>query len=373
VLQAKSGGAHPATMAVWQRARVLSRSESDLSGAALIRYHLSSGHMSAGNYAEALTLAAELREIQERLRHPVFEVACHQVRSLPLLYLGRLPESLAGLDAACAVDADSFQTHQLGVEQPVLLRWGFAAWAQWLAGFPDRSRESAERGRDHARRYGNPYGLCYLSAWSAVAALFRRDWSEARRLGLEASQLAGKQGYTMLAAVGVFAEATAAVKVDGEEAALERYAGAVAQAGSTGNRCASTAILGNLADVLLALDRRDEAARHLKGALALSHAIDERFYLAELLRLRGEIGLRRAGPDRGTAEAAFREAIGIARGQAAKSLELRAATSLARLWQAQGKPDAARDLLAPVYAWFSEGFDTLDLIEAKALLEELGA
>ena len=119
--------------------------------------------------------------------------------------------------------------------------------------------------------------------------------------------------------------------------------------------------------------RDDEAARHLKGALALSHAIDERFYLAELLRLRGEIALRGAGPDRGTAEAAFREAIEIARGQAAKSLELRAATSLARLWRDRGKRSEARDLLAPMYAWFSEGFDTLDLIEAKALLEGLGA
>jgi hypothetical protein len=371
VVQARSGGAHPDTMAVWQRARALSLGGSDLPAAALIRYHLSSGHMSAGNYVKALALAVELQTIQEQLRHPAFEVACHQVRSLPLMYLGRLPESLAGFDAACAVEADAFQTYQLGVEQPVLLRWGFTAWAQWLAGFSDRSRESAQRGRDYASEFGNPYGLCYLSAWSAIAALFRRDWSETRRLGLEASQLASKQGYAMLTAVGVIAEATAAVKVDGEGAALERYAGAIGQASSTGNRCAATAILGNFADVLLTLDRCEEASRYLDGAFGISNAIDERFYRAELLRLRGEIALRGAAHDEATAEAAFREAIETARGQQARALELRAATSLARLWQRQGKRTEARALLAPIYAWFSEGFDTRDLSEAKALLGEL--
>jgi predicted ATPase len=79
------------------------------------------------------------------------------------------------------------------------------------------------------------------------------------------------------------------------------------------------------------------------------------------------------GPDAESAtEACFRRAIEVARAQEAKSLELRAATSLARLWRRQGKAAAARELLAPVYGWFSEGFDTLDLIEAKALLGELG-
>jgi tetratricopeptide (TPR) repeat protein len=287
-----------------------------------------------------------------------------------LFYLGRLEESLAGLDAACAVEADAFQTDQLGVEQPVLLRWGFRAWAQWFAGFPDRSRESAERGRDHARRFGNPYGLCYLSAWSAIAALFRRDWNEARRLGLEASQLASQQGYAMLAATGSFAEATAAVKLDGEDAALARYARAIAQAGSASNRCASTAILGNLADVLLTLGRGEEASRYLEGALALSDAIDERFYRAELLRLKGEIALR--AENSSEAEALFGEAIQTARGQQARALELRAATRLARLLRDRGRLAEAREVLTPVYAWFTEGFDTLDLIESKALLGELG-
>jgi predicted ATPase len=88
-------------------------------------------------------------------------------------------------------------------------------------------------------------------------------------------------------------------------------------------------------------------------------------------RLKGELLLARSPSDPTQAEVSFREALEVARRQSAKSFELRAATSLARLWQRQGKRDEARDLLAPVYAWFTEGFDTKDLRDAKALLEEL--
>jgi predicted ATPase len=93
-------------------------------------------------------------------------------------------------------------------------------------------------------------------------------------------------------------------------------------------------------------------------------------WAAELHRLKGELLLRRAGPTE-EAEACFRQALDTARHQQAKSLELRAVTSLSRLWQQQGKRAEAHDLLAPVYGWFTEGFDTIDLQEAKALLDAL--
>jgi predicted ATPase len=94
-------------------------------------------------------------------------------------------------------------------------------------------------------------------------------------------------------------------------------------------------------------------------------------YAAELSRLQGALLLQQAVPDAAQAEACFQQALAIARQQQAKSWELRAATSLARLWQAQDKRQEAYDVLAPVYAWFTEGFDTVDLQEAKALQETL--
>jgi predicted ATPase len=106
-------------------------------------------------------------------------------------------------------------------------------------------------------------------------------------------------------------------------------------------------------------------------ALAGTEEIGNRWWWAEFLRLRGD--LHRSGPvrDRAAAEQSYREAIAVARGQQAKALELRAATGLARLWRDEGRPDEARDLLAPVYGWFTEGLDTPDLVEAKALLASL--
>ena len=99
----------------------------------------------------------------------------------------------------------------------------------------------------------------------------------------------------------------------------------------------------------------------------------EAWFEAEVRRIAGEIALMSPRPDIAKAEAYFERALVVARAQQAKSWELRAAMSMARLWRNQGKRDAARDLLAPVYGWFTEGFDTLDLKEAKALLEELAA
>jgi predicted ATPase len=99
----------------------------------------------------------------------------------------------------------------------------------------------------------------------------------------------------------------------------------------------------------------------------------EKWSEAEVNRIAGEVALMSVHPDAPKAEAYFQRALEIARQQQAKSWEVRAAMSMARLWRDQGKREAARDLLAPVYGWFTEGFDTLDLKEAKQLLDELAA
>ena len=109
----------------------------------------------------------------------------------------------------------------------------------------------------------------------------------------------------------------------------------------------------------------------LAEALTLADTTGERWYEAELYRLKGELLLQQYSDNQAEAETCFHQAIDIARNQQAKSFELRAATSLARLWQQQGKRQEAHDLLAPVYHWFTEGFDTADLQDAKALLDAL--
>jgi len=130
--------------------------------------------------------------------------------------------------------------------------------------------------------------------------------------------------------------------------------------------------LALFAEVSAQVGQTTEGLEALAEALVTLPKSGARWWEAELYRLRGELLLRHAVAQPGEAEACFQQALDIARRQQAKSLELRAAMSLSRLWQQQGKRDEARELLAPIYGWFTEGFDTADLQEAKALLEELG-
>jgi predicted ATPase len=130
-------------------------------------------------------------------------------------------------------------------------------------------------------------------------------------------------------------------------------------------------LLTLLAEAYGARGQAEEGLRLLAEARAVVHETGERFHEAELYRTQGDLLLRPATPDAHQAETCFQQALDVARRQRAKSWELRAAMSLARLWQQQGKYAEARELLAPVYNWFTEGFDTADLQDAKALLDEL--
>ena len=140
---------------------------------------------------------------------------------------------------------------------------------------------------------------------------------------------------------------------------------------ATGAEINRTYFLALLAEGYRGTGKVKEGLSVLAEALAAAHNSGERYCEAELLRLKGELLLLQSADQHAEAEAYFHQALAIARRQQAKSWELRAAMSLGRLWQQQGKRTEAYDLLAPIYGWFTEGFDTADLQEAKALLEEL--
>jgi predicted ATPase len=142
---------------------------------------------------------------------------------------------------------------------------------------------------------------------------------------------------------------------------------------STGSTLLMPFNLSCLARAYAELGKFDDAWRCIGEAMKTIETTQERLWQAEIHRMAGEIALLAPEPDAAKAEAYFERALAVARGQQAKSWELRAAMRMARLWRDQGKWDEARDLLAPIYGWFTDGFDTLDLREAKALLGELHA
>jgi predicted ATPase len=140
---------------------------------------------------------------------------------------------------------------------------------------------------------------------------------------------------------------------------------------ATGAEAFSTYYLALLAETHLQGGETEDGLSVVAEALSLVNRNEERWWEAELHRLKGMLVLQEMAPDERQAEICFQHALGVARRQHAKSWELRAAMSMARLWRDQGKREEARELLAPIYGWFTEGFDTLDLKEAKALLDEL--
>ena len=140
---------------------------------------------------------------------------------------------------------------------------------------------------------------------------------------------------------------------------------------STGATQAAPLYLSYLAWAYADLGQFEDARRCVGEAMTLVETTREKWYEAQVNRVAGEIAQMSPEPDAAKAEAYFERALAVAREQQAKSWELRAAMSMARLWRDQGKRQQARGLLAPVYGWFTEGFETLDLKEAKALLEEL--
>jgi predicted ATPase len=142
---------------------------------------------------------------------------------------------------------------------------------------------------------------------------------------------------------------------------------------STGTTCWMPLYSSNLARAYVEIAKFDDAWRCIREAITAVETTKERWCEAEVHRVAGEIALKSTDTDAAEAETYFERALAVARQQQAKSWELRAAMSLARLWRDQGKLQQARELLAPVYGWFTEGFDTRDLKEAKALLEELGS
>jgi predicted ATPase len=155
--------------------------------------------------------------------------------------------------------------------------------------------------------------------------------------------------------------------------AVQKITGGISAFRSTGATVAGPLWLSHLATAYAQLGQFDDAWRCIGEAMTAMEITKERWFEAEINRMAGEIALKSPEPGAAKAQAYFERALAVARTQQAKSWELRAAMSMARLWRAQRRREEARELLAPVYGWFTEGFETLDLREAKALLDELHA
>jgi predicted ATPase len=199
----------------------------------------------------------------------------------------------------------------------------------------------------------------------------RREGQAVQELAERVIALSQEQGFLFRVAWGTILLGWALAEQGQSEEGIAHMRQGLASWQTMGTELAWPHCLSLLAEVYGRAGRAEEGLSLLAEALDVVHKTGQRVNEAELYRLKAELLLMQPAPDEHQAEACFRRALDIARRQQAKSRELRAATSLGRLWQHQGKRKEAHQLLAPIYGWFTEGFDTADLQEAKALLDEL--
>jgi predicted ATPase len=246
-----------------------------------------------------------------------------------------------------------------------------AAFALWYLGYPDQGQVRNDEAVTLAQQIVHPYSLCYVLSFAAVFHQFRREVRAAQERAEAAIILAQEQGFPSWMAQGSILRGWTLAQEGQAQAGIEQIHQGLTAWRATEAEQARPYCLALLAEAYGTIAQPESGLMLLAEALTLAETTGDRWYDPELYRLKGELLLQQSSDGQAEAESCFHHALDIARSQQAKSLELRAATSLARLWQRQGKRDEARQVLGDVYNWFTEGFDTADLQEAKALLGEL--
>jgi predicted ATPase len=254
----------------------------------------------------------------------------------------------------------------IGVSAFVLL-----SWALWHRGYPDQSARAVDRALALSRQLGHAHTVAHALWHAGVAAVFARDVATVYAYGNNCVTVASEHGFTHWAAGGRVLQGWVDAQRGGATTGIAHIRDGLAAAEAAGARANAPLHFALLAEALALAGKTEGGLAALDDALATAAATDAKGWDAEIHRLRGELTGRLPHPDPAKAVDSFRTALAITCEQGTRGYELRAATSLARLWLKQGRRSEAHDLLAPLYGWFTEGFDTADLKDAKALLDEL--
>jgi class 3 adenylate cyclase/predicted ATPase len=318
-------------------------------------------------------LAAQFMTLAERQRATVPLMIGHRLKGMSLLSTGEIAEGRAHLDSALALYAPA-------EHRPLAMRFGqdvrvaiyvYRSMALWMLGRPEAALKDVGHAVADAREIGQAATLMYALNVALLSLDLCRDYGTESALADELISLASEKGALFWKACGLLHRGGVLAGTGNASEAVQTITSGLAAFRSTGATVNVPITLLNLAKAYAQLGKFDEALGCISEATAAVERTKERWFEAEVYRMAGEIALQSPVRDAAKAEAFFVRALAVARAQQAKSWELRAAMSIARLFRDQGKRDQARDLLAPVYNWFTEGFDTLDLKEAKALLGEL--
>jgi len=320
----------------------------------------------------AHALGEQLLTLAQQVHNTAMLCIAHRALGSTLLFLGAVAAAHMHFAQGMALyDPEQHRVYAFlhGDDSGVICH-SYAAWTLWYLGYPAQGVTRCHAAVTLAQQLTHPFSLSWVLGAAAMFHQFCREARCAQDCAEEVLSLALAQGFTQWSAYGAMLRGWALVhQGQAQEGITQLTQGLTAQR-ATGAEILRPYFLTLLVETYGTLGQPEAGLTVLTEALPLVDKTGARWYEPELYRLKGDLLLHQSSDNATEAESCFHHALAIARNQQAKSLELRAATSLARLWQ-QGKQAEAYALLAPIYGWFTEGFDTADLRDAQALLTVL--
>jgi predicted ATPase len=370
---AAKGQGVPEVEGAYTRARELSQQVGETPELFPALWGLWRFYLVRAEYQMARELAEQCLSLAQRAHDPSLLLVAHFVLGATVHLLGEEISARAHLEQVLTLyDRQQYShlTFHYGVDLGV---WclSYVAWPLWLLGYPEQALTRSHEAITLAQELAHPHSLASALDYAAFVYCYRREGQATQEWAEAGMTLASEKGLPQFVALGMIMRGWAlAMQGQGEEGIAQLHQGLTAfrAAGAEISRSRDLALL---AEAYGETGQPEAGLTVLAEALTVVDNTGERYWEVEIHRLKGELLLALSAETSAETETCFRQAIDIARRQQAKSLELRAAVSLGRLWQQQGKQLAAHELLAPIYDWFTEGFDTADLREARALLETL--
>jgi predicted ATPase len=373
-LQVVQGYAAPEAEHTYARARALCEQAQDAPQHFLVLWGLWMFYEVGANLGKSRELAEQLLALAQHAQDVAQLLQAHMALAITSFSLGELAATREHTEQGVTLYDPSrhgSHTHLYG-QDPKVVCLAFGAVALWLLGYPDQAAARSHRAVALGGQLGHPTTYALALYFAAMLLQYCRQAPAVQQCAAATTAIAIEHGLSLWRANGLIMGGWALVEQGAWASGIAQLRRAVTDWVATGAETHRTYFLGLLAESLAKAGQIEEGLGVLTEALSLMHGTGTLFHAAELHRLRGELLLRQEPAEIRCheAEACFRRALTVARRQRAKSLELRAAMSLSRLYRQQGRPAQARPLLAEAYGWFREGFDTPDLKEAKALLQE---